>query len=134
MFSALLVEDNLLFRRTLKDTLLSWFPAIEVREAENGEQAMASVREGRPDLIFMDIQLPGENGLILTRRLKRAHPEIVIVILTSYDLPEYRQAAADHQANYFLTKDRPASEIRIIMNDVMAAREAQGRAPLPCRP
>lgn len=52
----------------------------------------------------MDINLPGENGLELTRKIKATHPETTIIILTSYDLPEYRQAAYEHGANSFLVK------------------------------
>jgi DNA-binding NarL/FixJ family response regulator len=53
---------------------------------------------------FMDINLPGENGLELTRKIKATHPETPITILTSYDLPEYRQAAYEYGANSFLVK------------------------------
>jgi DNA-binding NarL/FixJ family response regulator len=52
----------------------------------------------------MDIDLPGEDGLELTRKIKATHPETPIIILTSYDLPEYRQLAYERGANNFLVK------------------------------
>src|SRR5512147_1892023 len=91
-FRTLIVEDNTSFRRILKDILLRRFPAMSVEEATEGVEALQKVAALTPDLIFMDVRLPGENGLELTRRIKKDHSEITVVILTSYDLPEYREA------------------------------------------
>jgi DNA-binding NarL/FixJ family response regulator len=52
----------------------------------------------------MDIKLPGENGLKLTEKIKATHPNITIFILTSYDIPEYREAAFQSGADRFLAK------------------------------
>jgi CheY-like chemotaxis protein len=104
MFYALLVEDNVSFRHALSDILLSYFPLIGVEEAGDGEEALSQVEYRRPDLIFMDIQLPGENGLEITRQIKRVYNDIVIVIFTSCGLPEYRQQAFRNGADCFLSK------------------------------
>jgi CheY-like chemotaxis protein len=105
MFNTLLVEDNVSFRQALSDTLISYFPSIDVDEAGDGEEALSKVEYQRPDLIFMDVQLPGENGLEVTRKIKRVYSDIVIVILTSYGLPEYRQQAIRNGADCFLLKE-----------------------------
>ncbi len=104
MFHALLVEDNVTFRNSLSDILLSYFPLIGVDEAGDGGEALSKVEYLRPDIIFMDIQLPGENGLEVTKKIKLVYDYIVIVILTSYDLPEYRQEAFRNGADCFLSK------------------------------
>jgi len=104
MFHALLVEDNTVFRNSLSDILLSYFPLIGVDEAADGGEALSKVEYLRPDIVFMDIQLPGENGLEVTRKIKLVYDYIVIVILTSYDLPEYRQQAFRNGADCFLSK------------------------------
>ena len=104
MFHALLVEDNTNFRHSLSDILLSYFPLIGVDEAADGGEALTKVEYLRPDIVFMDIQLPGENGLEVTRKIKLVYDYIVIVILTSYDLPEYRQQAFRNGADCFLSK------------------------------
>ena len=59
----------------------------------------------RPDLIFMDTQLSGENGLYVTKEIKRVYNKIVVVILTSNCLPEHRQQAFRNGADYFLSKE-----------------------------
>jgi DNA-binding NarL/FixJ family response regulator len=104
MFKTLIVEDSILFRKLLKQTLHSRFPAMEIYEAGNGTEALQKAAGDRPDLIFMDIKLPGESGLELTASLKTAYPDVPIIILTSYDTLEYREAAVLANAAYFLSK------------------------------
>ena len=62
------------------------------------------MNELRPFLVSVDISLPGENGLDLTRKIKNGHPEMQVVILTSHDVPEYRDAARRCGANHFMVK------------------------------
>src|SRR3990170_6229558 len=110
MVRALIVEDSIFFRQLLKETLLSGFPSMEISEAGNGEEALRKIKTSPPELIFMDIKLPGESGLELTRKIKAQYPNSVVIILTSYDLPEYREAASQYQANYFLSKGSMTKE------------------------
>ncbi len=105
MFKAMLVEDNVIFRETLRDSLHLRFPSIEITEAGSGEEALKKIGSPPPNVIFMDIRLPGENGLEVTEKIKKAYPDTMIIILTNYDLPEYREAAARFKADYFFSKD-----------------------------
>jgi DNA-binding NarL/FixJ family response regulator len=107
---ALLVEDSAIFRKLLKETLHSGFPSLEISEATDGEEAMQEISTQLPDLIFMDIKLPGENGLDLTTKIKAKYPDVTVIILTSYDTPEYREAAVQAKANYFLSKGSSSKE------------------------
>jgi DNA-binding NarL/FixJ family response regulator len=104
MFNTLIVEDSIQFRQLLKETLHTRFPAMDIHEAQDGKEAMQIVKIFHPDLIFMDIRLPGETGLELTQKIKRDFPQANIIILTNYDLPEYREAALKFGANHFLPK------------------------------
>jgi DNA-binding NarL/FixJ family response regulator len=110
MAKILIVEDNTFFRRLLKETLLSQYPKMDISEAPNAEEALEEVNALSPDLIFVDIRLPGQSGLEFTRKIKRTHPDIPIIILTSYDLPEYREAAKEYQADHFLSKGTTTME------------------------
>jgi len=100
----LIVEDHQDFRESLKEVLGGRLPRAEVYEAKEGNEVLPMIEAHPPHLIFMDINIPGQNGLELTRQVKRDFPQIVVVILTSYDLPEYREAAYRFGANYFLAK------------------------------
>lgn len=103
-FRILIVEDHQDFRESLREVLSVRIPGALVEEAAEGNVVLSKVRAAQPHLIFMDINIPGENGLELTKQIKQSYPHIVIVILTSYDLPEYREAAYRYGANYFLSK------------------------------
>ncbi len=115
----MLVEDNLIFRESLKETLHSRLPSLEIMEAGDGTEAMEKIKKTPPNIVLMDIKLPGENGLTLTKRIKTQYPEIAVVILTSYDLPEYREAAFQYKANYFLTKNSSSDEIMQVVESVI---------------
>ena len=105
MLRTMTVEDNLPFREMLKGLFLSAFPSMEVIEAADGEEAFKRLASYPIDLIFMDIKLPGESGLELTRKIKAKYKDVTIAMLTSYDLAEYREAAARSGASCFITKD-----------------------------
>jgi CheY-like chemotaxis protein len=105
----LIVEDSTLFRKLFKVALHDRFPSIEIHEARDGEEALLQVETFRPNLIFMDIRLPGENGLELTKKIKTRYLNIIVIILTGYDLPEYREFSSRH-ADYFFSKDSSTTE------------------------
>jgi DNA-binding NarL/FixJ family response regulator len=105
MLRVLIVEDNRIFREAFKKGLLDYFPSMVVEEAGNGEEALQKIKESLPALIFMDIRLPGINGLQITQRVKKDFPNINVAILTDYDLPEYRQAAVQYGADRFFVKN-----------------------------
>jgi DNA-binding NarL/FixJ family response regulator len=103
-FITLLVEDNDVFREVIKETLESQFIRMEIIEARDGPETLQQVETFQPNLIFMDINLPGENGLKLTEKIKTKYPDMMVCILTSYDTLEYREAAGRAKASYFLNK------------------------------
>jgi YesN/AraC family two-component response regulator len=110
MFKTLIVEDNVPFRQSLKAVLDTEFPSMDIAEAANGTEALEKVNTFSPDLIFMDIKLPGINGLELTKKIKGDNASIVIIILTSYDLSEYRAAAEEYGADHFIPKGSSSRE------------------------
>jgi len=121
LFRTLIVEDNPLFRQTIADILSTQFPSMVVEEAADGKTALQKIEDAIPDLVFMDIKLPGENGLHLTEHIKKRHPEIVVAVLTSYDWPEYRDAAYKFGANYFIMKGSSTNkEIVELIESILA--------------
>jgi DNA-binding NarL/FixJ family response regulator len=103
--STLIVEDNSFFRQTLRESLQMSFPGIAIDEAANGVEALQRVNAFLPDLILMDIRLPGESGLGLTKKIKEIYPDVTVFILTHYDTPECREAASRYGADRFIAKD-----------------------------
>ncbi|MGH8613188.1 MAG: response regulator [Gammaproteobacteria bacterium] len=60
------------------------------------------------DLLFLDISLPQESGLEFAAKIKSAHPDLAVSVLTMHEAPEYRQAAFEHGADYFVSEGFPA--------------------------
>lgn len=130
----LIVEDNAFFLQFLKETIHLRFPSIETLEAANGEEAMRKIEAHQPAAIFMDIRLPGENGLELTKKIKAQYPDIVVVILTNYDLPEYREAAYRSGADHFITKDSFLDMVNSILTNQDIQRANSNRSEPVERP
>ena len=117
----LIVDDNPMLRETTRGILKSKFPALRVFEAADGKEAFAQIHHHLPDLILMDIRLPGENGLKLTRRIKNLYPKMIVIIFTSYDMPEYRKAAFENGAEFFLSKSsRNRGRLTAVVESVLA--------------
>ena len=122
MLKTLIVEDSTLFRRTFKEALIRRFPSLAIEEATDGNEALEKVETLSPHLVFMDIRLPEESGLEVTRKIKARHPEIIVMILTHYDLLEYREAARDVGADGFIPKDAlDLSDISALIESMISA-------------
>jgi DNA-binding NarL/FixJ family response regulator len=107
----LIVDDQTVVREGLV-LLLELLPGIEVAGAcDDGERALALVGELRPDVVLMDLRMPRMDGVEATRRIKEAHPEVGIVVLTTYADDDSIFAALRAGARGYLTKDAGAEEI-----------------------
>jgi two-component system response regulator YesN len=122
MPKTLIVEDNATFRQSFKEVLCTRFPLMVIREAADGEEALREIDALVPDMIFMDIKLPGENGLQVTEKVKTKYPEMIIIILTYYDSPEHREAAVQCGANYFLSKCTSTEEVVELVQSILSEK------------
>lgn len=101
----LLIDSNTLFRKALRDILSFKFPFLKIEEAATGKEGKQKIATFHPQLIFMDIQLPGEDGFKLACRIKAEHAEIIMVIFTSFHLEEYRTAALHAGIHHVIPKN-----------------------------
>jgi len=104
MLRVLLVEDGIFFRKVIKGELLFQFPSMEIIEAGSGEEGLEKIGSHPVDLVFMDIGLPGQSGLKATNTIKANYPDITVIILTTYDLPQIKEAAIRCGASGFVSK------------------------------
>ncbi|WP_405836628.1 response regulator transcription factor [Streptomyces platensis] len=122
MIRVLLADDQLLVRAGFK-ALLDAQPDIEVvAEAGDGQQALAAVREHRPDIVLMDIRMPVVDGLVATRRITEDPRlrEVKVVMLTTFELDEYVFEAIRSGASGFLVKDTEPEELLRAVRAVVA--------------
>jgi DNA-binding NarL/FixJ family response regulator len=105
MVKILIVDPNNPFRRMLKMILGSQFPLVAIRDAQDGKQGLELLQTFKPDLVFLEIHLPSDSGLDVARQVKRDRPDTIIILLTSYDSPEYRTAARQSGIEHLVPKD-----------------------------
>ena len=138
MFRILIVDPNDPFRRSLKKVLVNRFPFVDIQEAVDGYEGLQKVEAFHPDLIFLEIHLPAETGLDLASRIKAGHPDIIIVILTSYDLPEYKIAVEQSGVEHMVPKDDWTGEdmialVRSILSDLKLDEQGYKNPDKPSR-
>ena len=107
----LVVDDQPLVRTGLASVLASDAGNEVVGEAADGVEALAMADQLRPDIVFMDIRMPRLDGLTATRRLLAEHPDVRVVVLTTFDVDEYVFEALSLGASAFLLKDEPPESI-----------------------
>ncbi|HUK01522.1 MAG TPA: LytTR family DNA-binding domain-containing protein [Steroidobacteraceae bacterium] len=107
--TAVIAEDEPLIRREIRDTLRELWPDLEIAaEVGDGLQALASVERIRPNVLFLDIQMPGLNGLEVAQRLSgRAH----VVFITAFD--KYAVSAFEQGALDYVLKPVSASRLKV---------------------
>ncbi len=107
----LLVDDHTILREGVR-TLLNTQEDMEVvGEAEDGEQAVNLVKKIRPDIVLMDIGLPGINGIEATKRIKRENPEVKVLVLSMHDNEEYIAPVFQAGASGYVLKRLASKEL-----------------------
>jgi two-component system response regulator NreC len=119
----LLVDDHALVREGIRQALPG--PEFEVvGEAGNGTDALALAQRLRPDVVVLDISLPGESGIRTAARLRTEAPEVRVLILSVHDHPEYLLESARAGAHGYLRKDTLPEELRDAIRTVHEGRTA----------
>jgi DNA-binding NarL/FixJ family response regulator len=132
MLRTLIVDDNASFRHSFAEHLRQHAPGIDVAEAGTVREALQKVAESNPDLIFVDIELVGESGLELTRKIRKLHADTPIAIVTNHDFPEYNLAAQESGANYFFSKGASSmEEVLILVDTIVFERQRRGEVEIP---
>lgn len=144
MIRVILAEDQTMVRGALA-SLLGLEPDIEVvGEAATGEEAVEVADRTRPDIVLLDIEMPGMDGIAAAAEIRRRHPGCEVMILTTFGRPGYLRRAMEAGAAAFLVKDSPARELaaairrvrngeRVVDPGLAAAALSAGPNPLSPR-
>jgi DNA-binding NarL/FixJ family response regulator len=115
----LIVDDHAAYRQGLRSTF-ELEPDIEVvGEAENGSDAIEQAELLKPDVVLMDVNMPGMNGMEVTRKLTDAHPGMCIVILTMFKNIEHLREARRAGASAYVMKDAGSGLLLQTVRDVV---------------
>ena len=116
----LMVDDHAILREGLR-ALLSYYDDVEVvGEAQDGAEALERVKELQPDVVLMDIAMPGMNGLEATRLIREKYPQTRVLILTQHEDPQYVVPLLQAGASGFVTK-------RVLGTDLITALRVVAR-------
>ena len=111
-------DDHPLFRDGLR-TLLTDLGASVVAEAADGSEAVAAVSEHRPDVVLMDLRMPGVGGIEATQRITRDHPDVNVLVLTMSEDTASLQAALAAGARGYLLKEAGKDDVGRALEAVM---------------
>ncbi len=119
----LIVDDHPIVRSGLRRLFAAAEPGVEIAEAADGQEAMAGFRELHPDLVILDLNMPGIGGLEVLSRLRTEDPNVRVLVVSMYDNPTYVARVLSAGARGYISKNAPPEEIL-----EAAGRVAIGRA------
>jgi two-component system, NarL family, invasion response regulator UvrY len=114
----LIVDDHALVRMGIRHLLESHADMEIIAEAESGEKALTMVKLYKPDVVLLDLQLPGIDGWEVTRRLKKSHPNAKIIAITALNSEPLPTRILQLGAMGYLTKESSAEEIAAAIRKV----------------
>ncbi|MBP1467891.1 response regulator transcription factor [Candidatus Chloroploca sp. M-50] len=118
----LIVEDQRIVREGLRALLEDETVVFLVGEAAHGEAAVAQYEALRPDVVLMDLQMPGMDGAEATRRIRALDPQARVLVLTTYATDEFIFAALRAGAKGYLLKDASADELIAAIQAIYAGQ------------
>jgi two-component system NarL family response regulator len=119
----LLVDDHPAFRKGLAALVTSEPDLQVVAETGDGNEAIALYRQHTPDIVLMDLRLPGMGGVEATIAIRKEFPDARVIVLTTFDLDEDIFRAMDSGAKSYLLKDTPENELAETIRAVHAGQE-----------
>ena len=118
----LVVEDHGSLRSSVVTWLQCMFPGCVVQGAESGEDAIVRAQATCPDVVLMDINLPGIDGIEATRQIKAHAPGAAVVMLTTHDTPYHRLAAANVGASGYVVKRDMEEQLEAAVRGLLRSR------------
>jgi len=104
LMRVLIADDSIPVRERLVGIISEVDDVNIVGQAENTIETMVLTKELNPDLIVLDIRMPGGTGMDIIDKIKKFNPKIIIIILTNYHFPEYKQKCLKEGADFFFSK------------------------------
>jgi DNA-binding NarL/FixJ family response regulator len=105
------VDDQASFRMATAAALAAMEDFVMAGECETGESAIELMRNASAEIVLMDIHMPGMGGIEATRRIRAAHPDLIVLLMSTYDVEDLPAAAADCGAAAYLHKEQLSPDL-----------------------
>jgi DNA-binding NarL/FixJ family response regulator len=105
------VDDQASFRLATAATLAAMNDFVMAGQCETGESAIELIPDGGAGIVLMDIHMPGMGGIEATRRIRAAHPDLMVVLMSTYDVEDLPGGAADCGAAAYLHKENLSPDL-----------------------
>jgi two-component system, NarL family, nitrate/nitrite response regulator NarL len=119
MLKLVIVDDSELLRLRLKNLIASVNNLELIAEASNSLDALQIIKRKKPDILLLDIRMPGINGLEVLAEIRKFNKEMKVLIITNYSNDQYKMAAFKFGADYFLDKSTEFQQIPIILKNIV---------------
>ena len=117
----IIADDSALMREAIEIALNDQYQIVA--RVEDGEAAVAAAATLSPQLILLDISMPGVNGLNAARQIKRTYPFILLIFVSEHDERSYREAAFQAGGSGYVAKTKIMSELLPAIQDVLTGKE-----------
>lgn len=131
VFVAAAADDSVVIREHLI-RLLAEIAGLEViGQAQNAAEALSGLCRLEPDVAILDIQMSGGNGIQVLQKIKRQQPAIIVMMLTSYAYPQYRQKCMEYGADFFFDKAQGYKKLKEVFTALVEDFIGDGYGQIP---
>ncbi|MBU1749568.1 MAG: response regulator transcription factor [Chloroflexi bacterium] len=123
-----ITDDSATIRERLVTLTLDLPGIVVVGQAQDAPEALAAIRRTRPDVVILDIRMPGGNGIDVLRQLKKMKPAPQVIMLTNYAYPQYRQRCKAAGADFFFDKSAEFDQIPPALEQLRQGLRAESDA------
>ena len=111
----LIVDDSAIVRQRLKTMISEITELKNISQAKNSLEAISSFQEVYPDVVILDIHMPGGSGIDVLQKIKKSNQPPLVIVLTNYPYPQYRKKCLDAGANFFFDKSTEFDKVTEVL-------------------
>lgn len=117
----MIADDSDLMRERIRYILENFCEINNILETRNAVETLKKLKDFEPDVLLLDIRMPGGNGIELLKKVKYEKSKLHIIVLTNYPYPQYKSCCLELGADYFLYKADEFHKLKFIIKDIATA-------------
>jgi YesN/AraC family two-component response regulator len=131
MLKLFIADDSEAILESLSDLLVEIRGIEIIGHANNASQAIELIKKSKPDVAILDIRMPGGSGIHVLEIIKLYYKKIIIIMLTAYPYPQYRQICEEMGAEYFFDKSTEFHRVQEVLTELAASAQKDPNEKVP---